>query len=212
VERFDLAVVGTSDGKVLGVFGRLKRAVPRSVPKSVDVFAAMWAQWSLRSATQVALTTRLRGRAIVSNHGTMRIGDRVQLVGTVASLELGCDEGATLEIGSRTFINYGTSISAYESVRIGQGCLIGTHCLIIDNEFHRLEPHRRLERPASRPVVIEANVWLGARVIVLPGVTIGAGSAVGAGSVVTKDIPGNCVAAGVPARVIRGLSSSEALG
>jgi maltose O-acetyltransferase len=174
-----------------------------------DVVAALRAQWSLRSATQVAPTVRLRGRVFVHNDGTMRIGDRVQLVGTVASLELGCVQGATLQIGSRTFVNYGTSIAAHESVRIGPDCLIGTYCVIIDNEYHRLEPHRRLERPTSRPVVIEANVWLGARVIVLPGVTIGAGSAVGAGSVVTGDIPGNCVAVGTPARVIRDLPLGE---
>jgi maltose O-acetyltransferase len=139
----------------------------------------------------------------------MTIADRVQLVSTVATLELACVYGATLEIGARTFVNYGTSIAAYERVSIGPDCLIGTHCIIIDNEFHRLEPERRLERPASRPIELEANVWLGARVIVLPGVTIGVGSVVGAGSVVTRDVPPRSIVAGVPARMIRRLSDER---
>ena len=58
---------------------------------------------------------------------------------------------------------------------------------------------------ASGPIILEENVWLGARVIVLRGVTVGAGSVIGAGSVVTRDIPPRSVAAGLPARVIRAL-------
>jgi maltose O-acetyltransferase len=75
--------------------------------------------------------------------------------------------------------------------------------MLMDNDFHRIEPERRLERPDSAPIVLEANVWLGARVIVTRGVTIGEGSVVGAGSVVTSDVPPRTVVAGVPARVIR---------
>jgi maltose O-acetyltransferase len=75
----------------------------------------------------------------------------------------------------------------------------------MDNDFHRLEPERRNERPESKPIVLEDNVWLGGRVIVLAGVTIGEDSVIGAGSVVTSDIPPKVIAAGVPARVIRGL-------
>jgi len=122
-------------------------------------------------------------------------------------LELAVGVGATLEIGDRSFINYGGSISAMSSVSIGADATIGPHCLILDNDFHELDPGRRNEMPASRPVVLEQNVWLGARVIVLPGVRIGKNSAIGAGSVVTKDIPPDVVAAGVPARVIRKLSA-----
>jgi maltose O-acetyltransferase len=135
----------------------------------------------------------------------MIVGQRVQLVSTPVRLELVAMKGGTLEIGERTLVNYGGSICATESVRIGANCLIGTHAIIMDNDFHRIEPERRYEWPASRPIVIEDNVWLGARVIVLPGVTIGAGSCIAAGSVVNADIPPRSVAAGVPARVIRSL-------
>jgi maltose O-acetyltransferase len=164
------------------------------------------ARWYLRSATHVGSRVRLWGRASVQNWGTMIIGERARLVSTVARLELVAAEGATLEIGAGTFVNYGGSIAASQLVRIGPHCSIGTHAIIMDSDFHRLEPDRRYERPDSAPIVLEENVWLGARVIVLKGVTIGTGSVIGAGSVVTRDVPPLCLAAGVPARVIRALA------
>jgi acetyltransferase-like isoleucine patch superfamily enzyme len=167
--------------------------------------AVLMARWYLRRATSVGTRVRLRGRPIVVNHGRMVIGGRVQLVSTAAKLELVALPGGTLEVGERTLLNYGGSIAAAESIRIGARCLIGTHAIIMDNDFHRIEPEHRLEWPESRPIVIEDNVWLGARVIVLGGVTIGEGSCVGAGSVVVDDIPRRSLAAGVPARVIRAL-------
>ena len=77
--------------------------------------------------------------------------------------------------------------------------------MMLDNDFHRVEPERRLERPPSKPIIVEDNVWIGARVIVMAGVTVGEDSCVGAGSVVTSDVPPRTLAAGVPARVIREL-------
>jgi maltose O-acetyltransferase len=76
---------------------------------------------------------------------------------------------------------------------------------MMDNDFHRLEPERRDERPPSAPIVLEENVWLGVRAIVLRGVTVGAGSVVAAGSVVSRDVPPRVLVGGVPARVIRQL-------
>ncbi len=77
--------------------------------------------------------------------------------------------------------------------------------MMLDNEFHRVEPERRLERPPSDPIVIEDIVWIGARVIVMAGVRIGQGSCVGAGSVVTRDVPSRTLVAGGPAKPIRAL-------
>lgn len=163
------------------------------------------ARWSLRGADAVGTKVRVRGRPVVHNGGRMVIGARVQLVSSVATLELVSMPGGTLEIGERTLVNYGGSIAAAQLVRIGARCLIGTHAIIMDNDFHRLEPERRLERPESRPIIIEDNVWIGARVIVLPGVTIGEGSCIGAASLVTQDVPSRSLAVGVPARVVRKL-------
>jgi acetyltransferase-like isoleucine patch superfamily enzyme len=167
--------------------------------------AALRAQWHLRSATEVARTVRLSGRPAVSNLGTLVVRDRVQLISTIATLELATGPDGTLDIGERAFVNYGCSLAAQLLVKIGPRCQIGTYCLLMDNDFHRVEPERRLERPESAPIVLEENVWLGARVIVMSGVTIGEGSVIGAGSVVTRDIPPRTIAAGVPAKVIREL-------
>jgi maltose O-acetyltransferase len=139
----------------------------------------------------------------------MVIGSRVQLVSTVATLELVAMKGGTLEIGERTLVNYGGSIAAAESIRIGARCLIGTHVIVMDNDFHRIEPDRRLEWPDSKPIVIEDNVWIGARVIVLGGVTIGEGSCIGAASLVVDDVPPMSLAAGVPAKVIRSIADTR---
>lgn len=168
-------------------------------------WSVLRAQYFLRQATLEGPRVRVWGRAAVRNDGTMIIGDRVQIVSTITPTELVTMGNGRLTIGERTYINYGCSFAAMESVTIGAHCHIGTYVIIMDNQFHRLEPERRLEIPESQPIVIEDNVWLGARVIVMPGVTIGAGSAVGAGSIVTRDIPPRSVAVGTPAKVIREL-------
>jgi maltose O-acetyltransferase len=176
---------------------------------TIDIIARyIWpllqAHWYLRRATHLGKKVRVFGRPIIENRGILLIGDRVRIRSTVAQTEL-VVEGGTLEVCDGAYINYGCSIAAQKLVRIGANCRIGTYVMITDNNFHRLEPERRDEIPESLPVIIEENVWLGGRVIVLPGVTIGAGSAVGAGSVVTRDIPPRSLAVGVPAKVIKEL-------
>jgi maltose O-acetyltransferase len=180
----------------------MSRSAPDAISKGRS---ALRAQWHLRSATHVARTVRLEGKPVIDNHGTLTIGERVQLFSTIATLELAVGSGGTLDIGERALVNYGTAISAQQLVRIGPRSLIGTYCLLMDNDFHRIEPERRLERPESRPIVLGENVWLGGRVIVMPGVSIGDHSVVGAGSVVTRDVPPRTLVAGSPARVIREL-------
>lgn len=170
-----------------------------------DLRAALCARWALRAAELEGPRIRVWGSPRVVVEGRMLIGDRARFVSKPACLELFVARGATLSIGRSSFINHGTSIAALERVEIGESATIGPHCMILDNAFHRLEPSRRQELPPSRPVVLEKNVWLGARVIVLPGVTIGENTVVAAGSVVTRDLPANILAAGVPARVLRSL-------
>lgn len=163
------------------------------------------ARWWLRGADHVGPRVRLRGRPAVANRGRMIVGDRVQLISTIATLELVSEQGGTLEIGERSLVNFGCSLVATQSVRIGRDCHIGPYTMMLDNDYHRIEPERRLERPPSQPITIEDNVWVGARVIVMSGVRIGRDSAVGAGSVVTHDVPARTLVAGVPARKIRDL-------
>ena len=131
----------------------------------------------------------------------MKFGDGVSLVGTVVPIEIVSHEGSHISIGEHTFINYGASITAYRKVIIGRHCLLGHHLRIVDlNEYGQ----REIAPPAA-PVLIEDHVWIGAHVIILPGVRIGRNSAIGAGSVVTKDVPANCLAVGNPARVLRAI-------
>lgn len=170
-------------------------------------WAVVRARWYFRCANSLGEKVRVWGKLVVRNYGGeggMKIGNRVQIVSTIAKTELVAANGL-LEIGDGTFINYGCSIAANKLVRIGKNCNIGTYVIMMDNDFHRLEPERRYEFPESEPIILENNVWLGARVIVLKGVTIGEGSVIGAGSVVTKDIPPRSLAAGMPAKILREL-------
>ena len=162
------------------------------------------ARWVFRRA-EIGPLVRLEGRARVVAAGSLRLGERVRMIGHVVPVELVAERGAELTIGDRTFLNYGVSIGASQSITVGADCNFGPYVNVVDTGFHRLEPERRLERPEPQPVRIGDNVWLGVRVIVLPGVTIGDGAAIGAGSVVTSDIPPRSLAAGVPARVLRTL-------
>jgi acetyltransferase-like isoleucine patch superfamily enzyme len=161
------------------------------------------ARWQLRACDQVGPWPRVVGRVIIDNHGTMIVGERVQLLGHHARSIFTTFAHGRLIIGDRAFINYGVDIAATGLVSIGADCLIGTHVSIIDNDFHGLA--ERLQMPSPKPVIIGDNVWIGNRAIILPGVTIGDGAVVGAGSVVTRDVPPRTVVAGNPARVLREL-------
>lgn len=163
------------------------------------------ARWRLRKATSLGRRVRLAGRPRVWTRGNLVIGDRVRIDSIIARVELTVEEGGTLEICDRAFVNAGCSIAATQLVRIGADALIGPHCMLLDNSYHHIEPERRLERPESAPIVLEPNVWLGARTIVLAGVTIGRDSCVAAGSVVTKDVAPRTLVGGAPAKFIRDL-------
>ncbi len=105
--------------------------------------------------------------------------------------------GARIEIGNGTYLNRNTLVHADKLVRIGSACKISWDVIIMDSDQHSIPG-----RDSERAVIIEDDVWIGCRTIVLKGVTIGKGAIIAAGSVVTKDIPAGAVAAGVPARVL----------
>ena len=157
------------------------------------------------AAAGVAWDNVRAGTPAVTIHGTLRVGDRVRIFSRPVRTEFEVGTGAVLDIGSQTFINYGCSIAAKKLIRIGPRCNIGSHVIIMDNDFHSVDPEHRLDVPPSAPIILEENVWIGVRAIVLPGVTIGAGSVVAAGSVVTRDVPPRTLVGGLPAKVIREL-------
>lgn len=107
-------------------------------------------------------------------------------------------ESASIHIGEKTGIS-STTITSWKSVSIGKGCRIGANCVIMDGDFHLDDPRTS----APKAIVIEDNVWLGANVVVMKGVHIGANSIIGMNSIVTKDIPSNIIAVGNPCKPIK---------
>ena len=118
---------------------------------------------------------------------------------------LQCDYGYQTTIGARTFANFGLILLDVATISIGDDVQIGPNVQLL-TATHPLEPSVRRDKwEAAEPITIGDNVWLGGGVIVCPGVTIGADTVVGAGSVVTRDLPPRVLAVGSPARVIREL-------
>jgi acetyltransferase-like isoleucine patch superfamily enzyme len=171
------------------------------ISKLSQIPALLNALWQLRSCTSLGSKPRVYGKAKILNLGTLDIGERFLYFSHTATSEMVAYKGAELIIGNRVFINYGTSISAHLKVKIGDHCQIGSHVTILDCDYHCVEDRNLPAVPKA--VILSNNVWVGIRAIILPGVSIGENSVIGAGSVVTKDIPSNCLAAGVPAKIIR---------
>lgn len=113
------------------------------------------------------------------------------------------DFGRNIKLGRNVFINSGCCFQDQGGIELGDGCMIG-HQVVIATLNHDLMPERRASMIPAK-VTLGRNVWVGAHATILPGVTIGDNSVVAAGAVVTKDVPANCVAAGVPARVVKRL-------
>lgn len=129
-----------------------------------------------------------------------RLGD-----GTILKPTLRCDYGFNISIGERTFVNYDCVLLDCNRIAIGDEVQIapGVH---IYTATHPIDAAtRRSGFESALPVTIADGVWLGGGVIVCPGVTIGENTVVGAGSIVTRDLPANVVAAGNPCRVTREL-------
>jgi maltose O-acetyltransferase len=118
---------------------------------------------------------------------------------------LHCDYGSRVHVGARTFVNVGAVFLDVAPITLGDDVQVGPNVQFL-TPTHPLDAVlRRAKWEAAEPITVADNVWLGGGVLVLPGVTIGENSVVGAGAVVTKDLPPNVVAVGNPARVIRTL-------
>jgi acetyltransferase-like isoleucine patch superfamily enzyme len=114
---------------------------------------------------------------------------------------LRADFGRNIRLGARVFLNSGCAFQDQGGVTIGDDCLIG-HDVVFATLNHDLDPRRRGDlHPA--PIVVGANVWIGARATLLAGVTVGDDAVIAAAAVVTKDVPAGAVVVGAPARVVR---------
>lgn len=114
-----------------------------------------------------------------------------------------CDFGTNISIGDNFFSNFNFTVLDEAAVIIGNNCFIAPNVSIytVGHPIDPIERNKKIE--TAMPVVIGDNVWIGGSVTVLPGVTIGNNVTIGAGSVVVKSIPDNCVAVGNPCRVVK---------
>lgn len=114
-----------------------------------------------------------------------------------------CDYGENIQFGKNVFVNFNCSILSCAKVEIGDNCYIAPNVQLY-TAIHPINPEQRNKAiNLAKPIKIGANCWLGGGVIVLAGVEIGEGTTIGAGSVVTKNIPPRCVAVGNPCRVLK---------
>ncbi len=129
--------------------------------------------------------------------------------GTIIRPPFYCDFGDGITIGARTFINSCCTMLDTAPISVGDECHIAANVQLVA-ATHPIDPGpRRAGWEYARPVTVCDGVWLGAGVIVLPGVTIGENTVVGAGAVVTRDLPANVVAYGNPARVAREIGPED---
>lgn len=160
-------------------------------------------------------TVRFEGRPIISlsPESRMVFGDGVSVNSATRSNPLGCFQPSvlrTLASGAELILERnsgmsGTVICAGKSIRIGEGTIIGSGAMIFDNDFHELDENlnwRNEYEKNARPIRIGRHVFIGARAIILKGVTIGDRAVVGAGAVVSKDVPEGHMAVGNPARLV----------
>jgi acetyltransferase-like isoleucine patch superfamily enzyme len=165
---------------------------------------------------------RIYGVPIIEKHRGSQIsfGSGLQLRSSARSNPLGPNRpvilstwqaGAVLEVGDRFGMTGGTICSS-ERIVIGDGVTIGANSTIMDSDFHPLGPAARRSSPHqanTAPVLIGDDVFVGLQCLILKGVTLGQGSVVGAGSVVTRDVPAGAIVAGNPAKVIGSVQAAK---
>lgn len=117
------------------------------------------------------------------------------------------DFGRNVVFGRNVFVNAGCHFQDHGGIRIGDGCLIG-HNVVFATLNHDFDPERRSAMHPA-PIVLEKNVWIGSQSTILPGVTVGEGAVIAAGSVVTRNVEAFTVVAGIPAKLIRKIEKQK---
>jgi acetyltransferase-like isoleucine patch superfamily enzyme len=171
-----------------------------------------WSEPLFRSqCAHIGTAFRMEDLPYIDGTGRIVIGDHVTLDGRLSFI-FGNRISTRPEvvIGDHTYIGYGCCFTASSSITVGRHCLLAGNVQIADYDGHPIDAaHRRSGAPMSpdsvRPVVIGDDVWIGTRVLILKGVHIGDRAIIGAGAVVSRDVPPDTVVAGNPARVVKQL-------
>jgi acetyltransferase-like isoleucine patch superfamily enzyme len=162
------------------------------------------AKYYMRSC-ELGKFVSVNGKPAIENNGKIILADHVRVWSNIIQAKLFVGKKAQLIVGANSRLN-GVHISARHSVIIGNNVRIAPYTIILDSDFHDVNDH--FAEGKSGDIVIEDNVWIATRSTILKGVTIGKGSVVAAGSVVTRNVPPGTIVAGVPAKVIKQLNSA----
>ena len=119
-----------------------------------------------------------------------------------------CDYGSNIKLGERVFFNFNCVVLDVCPIKIGDFTLFGPSVQIL-TPVHPLEAGLRRKQEYGKPIEIGSDVWVGGGALILPGVRIGSKTVIGAGSVVTRDLPEGVFAAGNPCRVIREITEED---
>ena len=158
--------------------------------RSLEVLVALSRAKLLFRREERSPDIRLRGSLRLKRGGTLRIGPRVEFIGGMIPTFLAARPGATLAIGENCAFNYGVTLDASLSITLGAQCKFGSMVVLRDDDGQ-----------TRGPIVLGDRVWLAHGVVVKPGVRIGSGAVVSAGSVVVRDVPDGAFVSGNPARV-----------
>jgi carbonic anhydrase/acetyltransferase-like protein (isoleucine patch superfamily) len=171
---------------------RRKRGAAIAISRSARVTGGgrlmVGARWPAYRPERTDLAVLPEAHLVVTGSFSIYAGSRVVV-----------DPGATLELASG-FLNARSTIACFHHITIGEGVIIAENVTIRDSDSHTIEGVRQNADPG---IHIGDHVWIGLNATILKGVTIGSGAVVAAGAVVTRDIPANALAGGVPAKVIR---------
>ena len=165
-----------------------------------SVFTYMKYKILYGSRIQMAKINSLKGRIEIDlfSDAKCRIGNFLM---TAGPFYIKCTDKAEITIGDNCFFNHNCSLTAAENIVIGNQCMFANNFVVVDHDHDRKDG-KILKELVTAPVKIGNNVWCGANVTVLKGVTIGDGAVIAAGSVVNRDVAAYSVVAGVPARKI----------
>lgn len=165
-------------------------------------FNLLKTKFYLRNCNQCGKIVFTMGKPKIINKGSIKVGTLVRFVSNISPVLIDVAKKAELVIGDNCRIN-GVNISVQSKVIIGNNCRIAPHTIIMDSDHHDVS--NRLILGKSKPIIMEDDVWVATRAMILKGVKLGKGSVVASGAVVTKDVPAYTIVAGVPARVIKSL-------